>query len=252
MGELKEKIKKDMELRNFSERTIESYLGWMKNYTLHYGKSPEELGDDDIRNYIYYLLKEKKSSQSSINQAYSALKFFYTKTLMQAWNGVSIPRSKVPKRLPTVLSQKEVQTIFSKTANLKHRAMLMVTYSGGLRVNETTHLKLADLDSQRMLIKVRGKGNKDRYTLLGEKALNVVRTYWKVHHPTDYLFPSKSPDVPIDVSTPQRAFKKSLRLSGIRKKGSVHTLRHYADSRIMPTREAESGALLTPLQFKSA
>ena len=100
MGELKEKMKKDMELRNFSERTIESYLGWMKNYTLHYGKSPEELGDDDIRNYIYYLLKEKKSSQSSINQAYSALKFFYTKTLMQAWNGVSIPRSKVPKKLP--------------------------------------------------------------------------------------------------------------------------------------------------------
>jgi integrase/recombinase XerD len=226
MGELKEKMKKDMELRNFSKRTIVTYLGWMKQYTLHYGMSPEKLGDNDIRDYLYYLLKEKKAAQSSMNQAYSALKFFYEKTLERDWNGDRIPRSKIPKKLPSILSREEVRAIFSKVGNLKHRTMLMLIYSGGLRVNEATHLKLLDLDSKRMMIKVRGKGNKDRYTLLGEKALEILRIYWKVYHPTDYLFPSRTPDVPIDVSTVQRAFKNALRLSDVQKNASVHTLRH--------------------------
>ena len=188
--------------------------------------SPEKPGDNDIRDYLYYLLKEKKAAQSSMNQAYSALKFFYEKTLERDWNGDRIPRSKIPKKLPSILSREEVQAIFSKVGNLKHRTMLMLIYSGGLRVNEATHLKLLDLDSKRMMIKVRGKGNKDRYTLLGEKALEILRIYWKVYHPTDYLFPSRTPDVPIDVSTVQRAFKNALRLSDVQKNASVHTLRH--------------------------
>ena len=171
MGELRRKMKMDMELKGLSLRTIQTYLSWMKKFTLHYGRSPKELGDDEVRNYLHFLLKEKKVAQASINQAYSALKFFYEKTLGRTWNGEKIPRSKVPKKLPTVLSKEEVQSIFSSTKNLKHLAILMTIYSGGLRVNEATHLKLTDLDSQRMMIKVRGKGNKERYTLLGEKAL---------------------------------------------------------------------------------
>jgi site-specific recombinase XerD len=226
MGALKEKMKKDMELRNFSIRTIESYLGWMRSYTLHYGMSPEKLGDDDIRNYLYYLLKEKRASQASINQAYSALKFFYEKTLGRAWNGEKIPRSKVPKKLPAVLSKEEVQAIFSKTQNLKHRTILMTIYSAGLRLNEATHLKVTDIDSKRMMIKVRGKGDKERYTLLGEKALDILRIYWQHYHPSECLFPSKTPNQPISGSTVQRTFKKSLHLSGVKKKASVHTLRH--------------------------
>ena len=98
MGALQERMKKDMELRNFSKRTIKTYLDWMKSYTLYYSISPDHLEDDDIRNYIFYLLKEKKASQSSINQAYSALRFFYEKTLERPWNSTKIPRSKVPKR----------------------------------------------------------------------------------------------------------------------------------------------------------
>ena len=226
MGELREKMKKGMELRNFSIRSIESYLGWMKSYTLHYGMSPEKLGDDDIRNYLYYLLKEKKAAQSSINQAYSALKFFYEKTLARSWNEEKIPRSKVPKRLPVVLSKEEIQGIFSRTANLKHRAIFMTIYSGGLRLNEATHLKPTDIDSQRMTIKVRGKGDKERYTLLGEKALDILRTYWKVYRPSEYLFPSRVPGGPISGSSVQRAFKSSLHKAGVRKRASVHTLRH--------------------------
>ncbi|MBW1803188.1 MAG: site-specific integrase [Deltaproteobacteria bacterium] len=226
MGKLKDKMKMDMELRNFSTRTIETYLWCMKSYTLHYGLSPDELGDDDIRNYLYYLLKEKKAAQSTISQAYSALKFFYEKTLGRTWNEEKIPRSKVPKILPTVLSMEEVQGIFSSTQNLKHLTILMTIYSGGLRLNEATHLKPTDIDSQRMLIKVRGKGDKDRYTLLGEKALDILRIYWKLYHPSLWLFPSRLPDAPISDSTVQKTFKKALSLSWVKKKASVHTLRH--------------------------
>jgi site-specific recombinase XerD len=226
MGALREKMKMDMELKNFSIRTIKSYLSWIKNFTLHYGNSPEKLGDDDIRNYLYYLLKEKKASQSSMNQAYSALRFFYEKTLGRTWNEDKIPRSKVPKRLPNVLSKDEVQRVFSNTSSLKHRAALMTIYSGGLRLNEATHLKPTDIDSERMMIKVCGKGDKERYTLLGEKALDILRTYWKLYHPSKWLFPSRIPDQPISGSTFQKAFKKSLHLAGIKKKASIHTLRH--------------------------
>jgi integrase/recombinase XerD len=226
MGELKKKMKMEMELRNFSIRTIETYLGWMKSFTLHYGMSPEKLGDEDIRNYLYYLLKEKGASQSSINQAYSALKFFYEKTLGRDWNGEKIPRSKIPKKLPVVLAKEEIQAIFLSTKNLKHRAMLMLIYSGGLRLNEATHLRSTDIDGKRMMVKVRGKGNKERYTLLGKKALEILRIYWKLHRPSEYLFPSRIPDQPISDSTVQRAFKSSLHKSGVKKKASVHTLRH--------------------------
>jgi site-specific recombinase XerD len=244
MGELKEKMKMDMELKNFSIRTIEAYLGWMRSYTLHYGMSPEKLGDDDIRNYLYYLLKEKKASQSSVNQAYSALKFFYATTLGRAWNEAKIPRSKVPKKLPVVLSKEEVQSIFSSTQNLKHRTILMTIYSGGLRLNEATHLKPTDIDSKRMTIKVRGKGNKERYTLLGEKALDILRTYWKLYRPSEWLFPSRIAVQPITGSTVQRAFYKSLSLSGVKKKASVHTLRHSFATHLL-----ESGTDLFYIQL---
>ncbi|MFC1825670.1 tyrosine-type recombinase/integrase [Thermodesulfobacteriota bacterium] len=226
MGVLRDRMKMDMELKNFSLRTIESYLGWMKAFTTHYGRSPEKLGDDDIRNYLYYLLKDKKAAQASINQAYSALKFFYVKTLARSWNEEKIPRSKVPKKLPAVLSREEVRSIFSSTENLKHRTILMTIYSGGLRLNEATHLKPLDIDSMRMTIKVRGKGNKERYTLLGEKALEILRTYWKLYQPSEWLFPSRIAGEPISHSAVQRAFKSSLHKSGVKKQASVHTLRH--------------------------
>ena len=237
MGELGRKMKMDMELENLSLRTIQTYLTWMKNFTLHYGRSPEELGDDDIRNYLYFLIKEKRVAQSSINQAYSALKFFYQTTLGRDWNGEKIPRSKGPKKLPVVLSKEEVQDILSSTANLKHLTMFMTIYSGGLRISEATHLKPEDIDSKRMSIKVRGKGNKERYTLLGEKTLDILRTYWQVHRPSEWLFSSKTPGQPISTSAIQRAFKSSLHKSGVKKKASIHTLRHSFATHLLEFRD---------------
>jgi integrase/recombinase XerD len=131
------------------------------------------------------------------------------------------------KRLPVVLSSQEVQAIFSATRNLKHRALLMTIYSAGLRVSEVVHLKVSDIDSQRMMIRVRqGKGQKDRYTLLAQRTLEVLREYWKEYRPQDWLFPGKPENEALSVSAVQRVFEKVLLQAGIKKPASVHTLRH--------------------------
>ena len=227
MGRLRDRMIKDMELKNLSPRTIKTYLHWMKEYTIHYGKSPDQLGDEEIRDYLHFLLKERKASQASMNQAYSALKFFYERTLQRGWSGSKIPRSKIPKKLPVVLSQDEVRRIFSATENLKHLAALMIIYSGGLRVGEVVKLKVSDIDSERMTIRIRqGKGAKDRYTILGERTLEVIREYWHANHPTDWLFPGVKDGNYVSISTIQSAFRDALDLTDITKKASVHTLRH--------------------------
>jgi site-specific recombinase XerD len=235
MGKLRDAMQRDMELKNFSPKTMERYLYWMGRYALHYRKPPDELGDKEIKDFLHFLRKEKKASQSSMNQAYSALKFFYETTLGRAWNGQQIPRCKRGRRLPVVLSREEVQAILSATENLKHLTILATIYSGGLRLSEAAELKLTDIDSQRMLIHVRGKGDKDRYTLLGEKALGVLRAYWKAYRPTDYLFPSRNPRKALSVSTIQKISEVSHRKSGVSKPASVHTLRHYAELGITAT-----------------
>ncbi len=226
MGKLSDQMKMDMELKNLSPRTMECYLARMKDFTLYFGKSPAELGDDEIRQYLYYLKKDKQASQSVINQSYSALKFFYQRTLLRPWNSLRIPRSKNRRRLPEVLVLKEVEAVFANTQNLKHRTILMTIYSGGLRINEAVHLKPTDIDSSRMMIRVRGKGDKDRYTLLGHRTLEILRVYWEVYRPADWLFYGRNLAEPISVSSIQKVFKRSVGKAGIRKAATVHTLRH--------------------------
>ncbi|SPD73370.1 putative integrase/recombinase y4qK [uncultured Desulfobacterium sp.] len=228
MGELKDKMKKDMELKNLSGRTIETYLKCVRNFARHYGKSPELMDDDAIRDFLYYLLKEKNSSQATLSQHYSALKFFYQTTLGRDWDAMKIPRSKRIKKLPVVLSQEEVADVLGKVQDLQHRAILMIIYAGGLRLSEALNLKVSDIDSQRMMIRVcQGKGNKDRYTLLGKRALEVLRLYWKRYRPKELLFPSRiRRGNPIHGTGVQTAFHDALLKTKIRKKASVHTLRH--------------------------
>ncbi len=172
MGKLQDQMQRDLELRNLSSRTKRCYLDWMKRFAGHFRKPPDELGDEEIKGFLHFLLNDRKASQSSMNQAYSALKFFYERTLGRPWNGTQIPRCKRGKRLPVVLSQNEVRLILSATENLKYRAILVTIYAAGLRVSEVVQLKMADIDSQRMTIRVRGKGDQDRYTLLGKNAWN--------------------------------------------------------------------------------
>ena len=199
----------------------------MKSFALYFHRSPAELGDQEIREYLHYLIQEKKASQSVISQSYSALKFLYETTLKRDWNGLRIPRAKMGKKLPVVLSQQEIQAIFSATRNLKHRALLMTIYSAGLRVSEAVHLKVSDIDSQRMMIRVQqGKGDKDRYTLLAKRTLEVLREYWREYRPKDWLFYSHSFERPLSSRTVQVVLNRVLHQAGIKKPATVHTLRH--------------------------
>jgi len=227
MGRLQDQMKMDLELKNLSPRTRSCYLTWMKSFALHFHRSPDELGEKEIREYLHYLIQEKKASQSGVSQAYSALKFFYETTLKRDWNGFRIPRVQKGKKLPVVLSLQEVQAIFSATRNLKHRAVLMTIYSAGFRISEAVHLKVLDIDSQRMVIRVQqGKGQKDRYTLLAQRTLEILRDYWREYRPQGWLFPGKPATEPLSVSSVQKVFEKVLLRARIKKQVSVHTLRH--------------------------
>jgi site-specific recombinase XerD len=199
----------------------------MKGVAKHFRKSPAELGDEEIRAYLHYLMEERKVSQSVLVQTYSALKFFFEKTLQKQWNAFRIPRCKQRRKLPGVLTREEVKSILSATKNLKHRAILMTIYGAGLRIGEVTRLKVSDIDSGRMMIRVNeGKGLKDRYSLLGERNLEMLRLYWKAYRPLEWLFPGRNASEPVSISAIQRVFKTSLEKAGIKKKASVHTLRH--------------------------
>lgn len=227
MGKLRDQMEMDMKLRRLRPRTISCYLDRMRSVATHFGKSPAELTEEEIRRYLYHLIEERKASQAVISQSYSALKFFFENTLQRQWDALRIPRSKQQKKLPGVLSKREVELIFSCTSNLKHRAILMTTYSAGLRISEATRLKVLDIDSERMTIRVNeGKGFKDRYTLLGERNLEILRRYYKAYRPSEWLFPGRNPSEPVSVSCVQRVFKASVHKAGIKKKASVHTLRH--------------------------
>jgi site-specific recombinase XerD len=227
MGKLRDQMEMDMRLRRFSPKTVTCYLACMKGVAKHFRKSPAELGDEEIRRYLHYLMEERKASQSVLVQTYSALKFFFENTLQKQWNAFRIPRCKQRRKLPGVLTREEVESILSATKNLKHRAILMTVYSAGLRIGEVTRLKISDIESGRMMIRVNeGKGLKDRYTLLGERNLEMLRCYWKAYRPLEWLFPGRNASEPVSISAIQRVFKTSLAKAGIKKKASVHTLRH--------------------------
>ena len=210
MGQRCDEMHMEMQLTGYSPKTIKAYIGHMRAYTRLHGKSPAEMGDDEIRKYLYHLKVERQLSVSNISQAYSALKLFYTKVLQRSWNIDRIPRPKKEKRLPVILAQEEVQKLFKVTTNLKHRAILMTAYSAGLRVQETTQRKVTDIDSKRMTVRVeQSKGRKDRYTLLSETLLPELRAYYKAYRPQSWLFPGKDPDKHAACETLQRVFNRA-------------------------------------------
>jgi len=227
MGKLREQMKMDLKLKGYSPKTQTAYLGYMKNFVRYFGRSPAKMGEAEIREYLYHLVTEKDLGDSSINSAYSALKFFYQTVLQGNWNIAKIPRTKVRKKLPIVLDGSEIKQLLAITTNLKHRAILMTTYSAGLRVSETAHLKVSSIDSKRMQLRIdQGKGNKDRYTLLSPVTLNLLQDYWRQYRPFSWLFPGRSPDRPISTRSIQKIFEKAKQKAGIKKPATVHTLRH--------------------------
>jgi integrase/recombinase XerD len=186
MTPLRQRMQDDLRLRNYSPRTEQTYLDHVARFARHFGRSPEHLGPEEIRAYQLHLIEEKHASWSLFNQAVCALRFLYRTTLGQSWTVEQIPFPKQPKRLPSVLSPEEVQRLLAAVENRKHRLVLMTLYAAaGLRVSEATHLKLDDIDSARMVIRVRqGKGRKDRLIMLSPVLLDELRRYWRWYRPT--------------------------------------------------------------------
>jgi len=226
MKPLREQFIQQMQLKGYSPRTINTYVDCILSMARYYNTSPDLLTTEQIRDYFLYCLNVKKLSKSWMNQTISALKILYVEVLKREWSRLDIPRPRREKRLPKVLSREEVQKILNAHKNIKHRALLMITYSSGLRVSETRHLKISDIDSSRMLLRVeQAKGHKDRYAVLSPIALELLRTYWKLYKPKKWLFENKDGQ-PVPESTAQTIFKNALEKSGVKKKASIHTLRH--------------------------
>lgn len=210
MGQLREKMVAEMEFRNLSPKTIKAYVSNVAAFSKYFGKAPDTLGEGEVRCFLEYLKNVKRVSFSNVNVAYCGLKFFYTQVVGRKWHIEKLPRPKTPKKLPIVLSRREVQAILNSISNLKHRCFVMTCYATGMRISETANLKLRDIDSDRMQVRVdQGKGNQDRYTILSEGLLKHLRYYWKLYRPSVFLFTGRDPNQPINVCTIQRIFKKA-------------------------------------------
>jgi site-specific recombinase XerD len=220
-------VENELTLRRYSPRTHEAYLEHLKRFLNHFGKDAETLDGAELRDYFLDLV-QSGISWSYQNQAISAVKFLYRYVLRRPDVLDDLPRPvRRKKQLPAVLSRGEVQRLFKAVDNLKHRAILLVIYAGGLRVSEATQLKVRDVDGERRQVFIRsGKGGKDRYTVIGEPALEALRAYWRVYRPRDWLFPGARPDKHISSRAIEKAFRQARDKAGIRKDATVHTLRH--------------------------
>ena len=227
MRALRKQMQADMVLRGLSDRTQEAYIGAVAKFAKYYHRSPEQITPEEMQRYLLYLLEERKLAHSSCNVVCSALQFLYGVTLKRRGE-FELPRPKVPQRLPQILSREEVAAIFEYTDNLKHRAFLMTAYGAGMRLLEVCHLKVADLDSHRMTLRIdQGKGAKDRYALLSPELLKELRRYWTAYRPQSWLFPSpRNAELAMLPKTAQRIYYRAKARAGITKDGGIHALRH--------------------------
>jgi len=227
MTTLRQRMIDDLQIRNYAQSTIQSYVYHVAKFAEYFGKSPDTLGPEEIREFQVYMTKERKLSWSMFNQASCALRFFFVVTLGADIELKTIPYAKPRKRLPVVLNHAELALLFEATANLRNRTILKIIYATGLRAGEAVALHASDIDSHRMQIYVRqGKGNKDRYTLLTPSLLLTLRIYWRAYRPTKDLFPNRSLTRHIDTGVPQLAVREARKVAGIAKPVTCHTLRH--------------------------
>lgn len=227
MTPLRKEMIKRLELERLSPRTHEAYLRAVAGLAKHYSRRPDRLSSGQIQDYLHHLLVERKLAWSSCNVAACGLLFFYTKVLR--WNSLRLelpPRTRL-KTQPEVLTRGDMRRLFAAATNLKHRAVLMTTYGGGLRVSEVVKLKLVDIDSERMAIRVeQGKGRKDRWTILSRRLLLELRSYWKIDQPPVWLFPGRDIGKPMALGTAQKIYYSAKKAAGIRRGAGIHTLRH--------------------------
>jgi integrase/recombinase XerD len=228
MTSLRQRMTEDMQVRNLALNTQTCYVQQVSLFARHFDKSPEKLGPEDIRAYQIYLTNERKLATGSVLIAVAALRFLYKVSLKKDWTFEDvIPAPKKPQKLPVIPSPEEVVHFLGSVRSTRNRAILTACYAAGLRITECIHLKAADIDSQRMVIRIdQGKGHKDRYVMLSPKLLETLRSYWKVVRPKNWLFEGDIPGQPINRSSVELACQKACQLPGNRKLITPHSLRH--------------------------
>lgn len=227
MTPLRQQLIDALELHGFALRTREAYLHWAIELARHTRTSPDLLDTPDIERFLLYLLRERHLAPATCNQALHALRFLWCEVLKRPEIVVDLPSAKVPQRLPEILSREEVARLLDATPNLRNRTALTLAYAAGLRVSELAHLRVSDIDSQRMALRVeQGKGGRDRYTVLPAPLLETLRLYWKAYHPRTWLFPQLHEDKPIDGRQAERWFYAAKEKAGITKQVGIHGLRH--------------------------
>ena len=221
-----EEMLQELRLRGYRAKTRKAYLGHVRRFANYCGKAPGSFGEMEVRNYVYYLL-ETGASHSYVNQCVSALKFLFLRVLKDQHPLENLPRPKKEHKLPTVLSRPEVLRLLDAVENLKHRAIILLTYSGGLRLGEVVRLKVEDIDLDRKLVHVRqGKHRKDRYTMLSAVAQKAVQDYRRQYQPRTWLFPGARQGRHLTERSVQKAFDRACKKAYINKRVSIHTLRH--------------------------
>jgi site-specific recombinase XerD len=245
---LYKKFNEGMELRGFANQSKETYVRLVKKLSEHYLRSPDEITDDELNQYILYLLREKKYARSTMIAVVCALRTFYRITCNRSTESLQnvLPLMKAQIALPRLYGKEEIQRLLSvEGIRLKQRTMLITAYAAGLRVSEVCRLKVTDIMSSRMQIRIeQGKGWKDRYTVLSPKLLNILRNYWRIYRPPLWLFPT-----PCDVNKPinprslHRTFKYAVEKAGLPDRGGIHSLRHSFATHIY-----EGGVELPTLQ----
>lgn len=223
---LRERMAEDLRIRNYSPRTVECYVSMMARFAREFDKPPGQLGPAEIRAFQVRLI-EQRVSWSLFNQAVCALRFFYRVTLPRDFAVEHMPFAKAKRPLPVVLSVAEVRRLLAAPKSMKHRAVLSLIYATGARLNEAVHLRIGDIDGERMTVHIRcGKGGKPRMVPMSAALRDLLRAYWLVERPRDYLFPGARADQPLHETSVQHACAKARLVARIDKLASVHTLRH--------------------------
>jgi len=230
MTHLRKMMLEELERRNYSETTKQCYIRAVEEFARYFNRAPNQLGPEHIRQFQAHLFTDRKLAPNTVNQRLAALRFFYAKTLHRPWNAAETPYPKKVIHLPVVLSQEEVARLIDSATIPFHRVILMTLYATGIRRAELAHLRVRDIDSERMVIRIRGgKGRKDREVMLSPKLLDVLRDHWRRHKPKEWLFPGgkwhTSPN-PITTKVAWHACHQAAKRAGLEKKVHPHILRH--------------------------
>ena len=249
MTQLRKMMLEELQRRNYSKTTVNAYLKMVESFANHYHRSPDQLGPEEIRAYQVYLFTERKLGARTVGHHTAALRFFFCKTLKRNYPIEEVPYPRASRRLPIILTQEEAVRLIDSASNLFHRAMLMTLYSTGMRRAELCHLKVEDIDSDRMIIHIRhGKRNRDRDVPLSPKLLETLREYWRWMRPKTYLFPGTKngwrADKPITPKVLWEACREAAQAAGITKDVPPHLLRHS-----FATHLVENGADLPTVQL---